>query len=234
MFACAIRSMWNLGLTRNRPDLFKAQFDVNFFGVTNLVGAVLPHLRKQRSGIVAFTNSVYSYSSMPGAAPYSASKHGVAGKLQRPGQRMIADALVAYAKTLAFELEPFNVKPICFDIGYIRTPVLDKMPMAVPENEDYKPMLEALGPLLESLIPNMPGSPQNCAEAIIKTVRDPNRKTMFVPLGSDALLTVREYAKSLLAACDEHEETAKGADLPGPKQGFFAQVPHYWNIPQSA
>lgn len=66
-------------LTDHGAEIWKKQLDVNFYGVTNLVSAILPHFRDRRSGTIAFMNSVCAYAMSPGCGPYSVSKQAVNG-----------------------------------------------------------------------------------------------------------------------------------------------------------
>jgi NAD(P)-dependent dehydrogenase (short-subunit alcohol dehydrogenase family) len=52
-------------------------FDVNVFGVENCVRAVLPQMRKQRSGRILMTTSVVAHVSLVGLGWYSATKHAI-------------------------------------------------------------------------------------------------------------------------------------------------------------
>lgn len=53
------------------------QFDVNVLGYARFLQAVLPHMRRQRSGRIINTSSVCSHITMPGMGWYAASKHAV-------------------------------------------------------------------------------------------------------------------------------------------------------------
>ncbi len=53
------------------------QFDVNFYGALHLAKAVLPQLRKQKSGTLIFTSSVAAELSVPYQAFYSATKAAI-------------------------------------------------------------------------------------------------------------------------------------------------------------
>ena len=55
----------------------KKQFDVNFFGALNVVKAILPHFREQKSGRIIFTSSVAAVLSVPYQSFYSASKAAI-------------------------------------------------------------------------------------------------------------------------------------------------------------
>lgn len=59
------------------PEQVRAIFEVNFFGVENCVRAVLPQMRKQRSGRILMTTSVVAHVSLVGLGWYSATKHAV-------------------------------------------------------------------------------------------------------------------------------------------------------------
>ena len=55
----------------------RRQFDVNFFGALHLAQAILPQLRKQKSGMIIFTSSVAAILSVPYQAFYSATKAAI-------------------------------------------------------------------------------------------------------------------------------------------------------------
>lgn len=55
----------------------KAIFAVNVFGVEHCVRAVLPQMRKQRSGRILMTTSVVAHVSLVGLGWYSATKHSI-------------------------------------------------------------------------------------------------------------------------------------------------------------
>ena len=59
------------------PEQVRAIFEVNFFGVENCVRAVLPQMRKQRSGRILMTTSVVAHVSLVGLGWYSATKHAI-------------------------------------------------------------------------------------------------------------------------------------------------------------
>lgn len=59
------------------PEQVRAIFEVNFFGIENCIRAVLPQMRKQRSGRILMTTSVVAHVSLVGLGWYSATKHAV-------------------------------------------------------------------------------------------------------------------------------------------------------------
>jgi hypothetical protein len=128
---------------------------------------------------------------------------------------------------LSLEVRPFNIKVISLDIGFVQTAVLDKVVFEPCPIEDYAPALKTLTDTVGSMMGKMPGDPDRCAEAIIQAVQKVDKNFSLVPLGSDSIATIREYAKYLEASCQEWEDVAKSVDQDGPKQGWFTNVSQY-------
>jgi NADP-dependent 3-hydroxy acid dehydrogenase YdfG len=59
------------------PEEVRRIFEVNVFGVENSIRAVLPQMRKQRSGRIIMTTSVVGHVSLVGLGWYAATKHAV-------------------------------------------------------------------------------------------------------------------------------------------------------------
>ncbi len=70
------------------------QFDVNFYGVLRTINAVLPHMRRAKSGLIINVTSVAGRLNFPHFAVYGASKH----------------ALESYSESLRYELAPLGVE----------------------------------------------------------------------------------------------------------------------------
>ncbi len=85
----------------------KHQFDVNVVGCGRAISAVLPHMRKQKSGRVIITSSVAGHVAMPGAAWYPATKHA---------QQGLADGL-------RMEVKEFGINVSLIEPGYIDTDI---------------------------------------------------------------------------------------------------------------
>lgn len=79
----------------------KQQFDVNFYGVLRVNQAVLPHMRRQRAGLIVYTASMASRISFPMLAMYSATKA----------------ALDAMARTFAYDLQEFGIDTTIIHAG---------------------------------------------------------------------------------------------------------------------
>jgi len=81
------------------------QFETNFWGSVKMTKAVLPIMRKQRSGKIVTISSLIGLIGVPFNSYYSASKH----------------ALEGFYKSLRLELRPFNIKVSVIEPGFFKT-----------------------------------------------------------------------------------------------------------------
>lgn len=86
-------------------------FDVNFFGALHCIQAVVPHMKRQRRGIIINVSSLAGKIAVPFMAGYSASKF----------------ALGAMADALRLEVASYGIKVITVYPGYVETPFGDHM-----------------------------------------------------------------------------------------------------------
>lgn len=77
-------------------------FETNTFGVMAMTQAVLPLFRERRAGVIVNVTSSVTLARMPLAAAYTASKAAIEG----------------FTGSLAFELEPFQVRVKLVEPGY--------------------------------------------------------------------------------------------------------------------
>ena len=89
------------------PEQFQQMFDVNLYGVVRVNRAVLPSMRKQRSGLLIHVSSGAGRVAVPGLGAYCASKF----------------ALEALADAYRFELLPFGIESVLVEPGIYRTPI---------------------------------------------------------------------------------------------------------------
>ena len=94
----------------------RSVFDLNVFGLLALTRAVLPVMRRQRSGKLVHIGSRSGFEGEPGVGLYSATKFAVAG---------ISEALAA-------ELAPFGIRSMVVEPGVFRTDFLDASSLSLP------------------------------------------------------------------------------------------------------
>ena len=100
-----------LGVTEAfTPEQFEQIFAVNVYGVVRVNRAVLPAMRRQRSGLLVHVSSGAGRVTIPAVAAYCASKY----------------ALEAIADAYRYELLPFGVDSILVEPGVYRTGIHDR------------------------------------------------------------------------------------------------------------
>lgn len=99
-----------------RAEVFRTHFDVNVMGAVNCIQAVLPNMRARRAGRIAITSSVTGYAGLPLASAYGATKAFL---------NSMCDALRA-------DLASSGVKVTLIAPGFVRTPLTDQNPFAMP------------------------------------------------------------------------------------------------------
>ena len=95
-------------------DEIKTQFETNFFGAVRVTKAVLPTMRKQRSGAIVNVNSIGGIIGVPLNSVYVGSKF----------------ALEGFSESMKYELEGFGIKVILIEPGAVNTNFLEKSKQA--------------------------------------------------------------------------------------------------------
>lgn len=150
----------------------RANFEVNVFGMLNVIRNTMPYLRKQQSGHIFNISSIGGFSgNFPGFGIYCATKFAVAG---------LSESLAAEAK--AFGVHVTVVYP-----GYFRTNFLSAGSLAVPQNQidEYAEVRESQKAHEEGINGNQPGDPEKAVWAMI-TIAGTKNPPVNLFLGQDA------------------------------------------------
>ena len=83
----------------------KQQYETNFFGIIRVTQAVLPIMRKQKSGIIVNMSSGAGRFGYPNGSAYVSTKF----------------ALEGLSESVAYEVEPFGIKIVLVEPGFVRT-----------------------------------------------------------------------------------------------------------------
>ena len=151
----------------------RRNYDVNVFGLLNVLRATLPHLREQRSGHVFNISSIGGLvGNFSGWGVYISTKFAVSG----------------LTESLHGDLEPFGVKVTLVYPGYFRTEFLTSGSLVRPSRriEAYTAARASEAHHIEQINGTQPGDPAKAATALIDVYERP-----FAPLhlllGSDAV-----------------------------------------------
>jgi NAD(P)-dependent dehydrogenase (short-subunit alcohol dehydrogenase family) len=146
-------------------------FETNTFGVIAMTQAVLPQFRARRSGTVVNVTSSATLAPMPMVAVYTASKVAVEG----------------LTASLAFELEPFNVRVKLVEPGYGPTTSFtsnggQRMEGLIPEA--YAPFAQRIFASLTQV--SAVTTEADVAEGVWRAAIDTSGQLRF-PAGADAV-----------------------------------------------
>lgn len=155
----------------------EALYRTNVFGLLAVTRAVLPHMRRQRSGHILNFSSIGGYRSGAGFGVYCSTKFAVEG----------------LTEALAQELAPLGIHATAIEPGYFRTDFLDAMSLSVSPTEidDYAETAGAVRIKAREISYNQPGDPDKLAEAVIALVDTP-QPPVRLPLGSDTVAAIRD------------------------------------------
>jgi NAD(P)-dependent dehydrogenase (short-subunit alcohol dehydrogenase family) len=162
------------------PEQIERQLTVSLIGPMNVTRAVLPIMRKQRSGHVVTISSLAGLVGFEYNTAYAASKFGVDG----------------WMESLAAEVEPFGIHTTVVNPGFFRTELLTKESTnyAPASIEDYADRNAAIRELYESTNGKQPGDPAKLAQALLTIVDQEQPPFRFIA-GADAI----EQAEAKLA-----------------------------------
>lgn len=177
----------------------EALYRTNVFGLLAVTRAVLPHMRRQRSGHILNFSSIGGYRSAPGFGVYSSTKFAVEG----------------LTEALAAELAPLGIHATAIEPGYFRTDFLDSTSLTVSPVEiaDYAETAGAVRQLAKTISHKQPGNPQRLAEVVIEFVDVPN-PPVRLPLGSDTIAAISAKHAENEALIAEWRAVAVSTDFP--------------------
>lgn len=159
------------------PEQMERQLAVSLIGPMNVTHAVLPVMRRQRSGHVVTISSLAGLAGFEYNTAYAASKFGVDG----------------WMESLAPEVEPFGIHTTVVNPGFFRTELLTKESTnyAPASIEDYAERNAAQREFWESMNGKQPGDPAKLARALL-TIADQEQPPFRFIAGADAITVAEE------------------------------------------
>lgn len=174
------------------------QFATNVFGLYNVTRAVLPAMRRERSGRILNITSIGGIIGVAGAGIYCASKFAVEG----------------FSEALAAEVEPFGIRVSIVGPGYFRTDFLDASSIRYGEHAiaDYAETSRQLRNFFEDRNHQQAGDPVKLAQVLVQLAHHAAPPLRF-SAGSDAVEIVRGKIARLSRETDTFEALSRSTDF---------------------
>ena len=185
-------------IEEGEEEKIRAQFETNFFGLVNMVQAVLPGMRKRRSG------NIINFSSIGGLVGFTATGFYHATKF----------AVEGLSESLSKEVAPLGIKVLLVEPGPFRTDWAGRSTSRTETGlDDYK---EAVGKRMDASLQGsgkQAGDPVRGCEAIIKAVEEGTPHLRLL-LGKIAFNFATEKLEAMKENFNYWKDLTLGADFP--------------------
>lgn len=167
------------------------QLQTSLIGSMIVTRAVLPLMRKQRSGHIIAISSTAGLTSLEFCSAYSASKFGLEGFIQ----------------ALQTEVAPFGITTTIVNPGFFRTELLTEQSTKYADNPiaDYTEKREQLMAFWKGANGQQPGDPAKLAKALI-TIANEEKPPLRFLAGADAVATAKQVATTLQQQANAYRE----------------------------
>jgi short-subunit dehydrogenase len=175
----------------------REQMETNFFGLFLMTKAVLPIMRRQRSGHIVQISSAAGFKAAPGMGLYNASKFAVQG----------------FSEALAKEVIPFNIKVTIVEPGPFRTEFSGtSSKRAAKVIDDYSQTSGELIDIIYKYHGKQDGDPRKAAEVISLAVKS-NHPPLHLPLGAFAVEEIQSKIQSVEEDISNWKESILGTSF---------------------
>jgi len=180
------------------PEQMDRQITTTLIGPMNVTRAVLPVMRRRRSGHVVTISSSAGFAGFAYGTAYAASKFGVDG----------------WMESLAPEVGPFGIHTTVVNPGFFRTELLTKESTNYAEAtiEDYADGNAAQREFWESQNGQQTGDPAKLAQALL-TITDEVQPPFRFIAGADALAQAEEKLAERRRQIDAYRELSSSLAL---------------------
>ncbi len=178
-------------------------FEINFFGLSRMIKATLPGMRRRRHGFIVNLSSIGGLCAFPSVGYYNATKFAVEG----------------LSEALWQEVEPLGIKVMLVEPSGFRT---DWAGRSANESQrqiaDYAATAGAWRKQVRSASGKQAGDPVRAAYSIIRAVESPSPPHHLL-LGNDAYGAATNKLQSLSTEFAAWEAVSRDADFPKEEPG---------------
>ncbi|MFJ4048941.1 MULTISPECIES: oxidoreductase [Pseudomonas] len=170
-------------------EKYRPLFEVNFFGLVEMTHAVLPVMRRQRSGHIINLSSKAGYRGATGFSLYSASKFAVEG----------------YSEALADEIRHLGINVTIIEPGGFRSDFAGpSLITALIDDGDYRETNERIKHYVQERHGKQESDPAKFGPALCALVAA-EQPPLRLPLGPDSLSLIRDDIAAVSAELDHWE-----------------------------
>ena len=182
------------------PRQIEQQIATNLFGPMNVTRAVLPIMRKNRSGHIISLSSIAGLVGTEYTSAYNASKFAVEG----------------WMESLGLEVAPFGIKTTIVEPGYFRTELLEPASTTWSESsiQDYEERSAALRSAFEGVNGKQPGDPTKLADALIRIASQDEPPKRWLA-GADAISEAERKISELQEQINTYRELSSSLAFEG-------------------
>lgn len=171
----------------------KAQFETNLFGLIRTTQAVLPIMRKQKSGIIVNISSGAGRMGYPSRSAYVSTKFAVEG----------------LTESMSYELEPFGIKVVLVEPGFVKSKFSQAMVNAKKSQDPNSPYLHLMQKMttINTQLERNGSTPDDVANIVLTSISSKNPNLRYL-VGRD----IEEWVKSKNSMTDAefHDMMMKG------------------------
>ncbi|WP_144160299.1 oxidoreductase [Paraburkholderia sp. BCC1885] len=176
----------------------REMFEANVFGLVDMTKAVLPIMRKQRSGLIVNVSSIGGITSFAATGYYHGTKYAVEG----------------ISESLATEVKPLGIDVLLVEPGPFRTNWAGpSIKQSATQIDDYAATAGERRKQTAARSGNQAGDPVRAAQAIIDAALSDSPPLRLL-LGKAALELARKKLDFMRKDFDTWEATTVGADFP--------------------
>ena len=180
----------------------RKMFEVNVFGLTAMIQAALPGMRKRRSGCIVNVASIGGLRGFPALGQYNATKFAVEG----------------LSEALRQEVEPLGIRVMVVEPSGFRTDWAGRSANECAHPiDDYAASAGSVRTAVRASSGKQPGDPVRAAGAIVKAVASGNPPHHLL-LGNDAFEGAMAKLDELRKDFAAGEAVARAADFPKSKE----------------
>jgi NAD(P)-dependent dehydrogenase (short-subunit alcohol dehydrogenase family) len=175
----------------------ESQFATNFWGVLYMIRAILPVMRKQRSGHVINMSSVAGVVGLKHCSAYGASKFAVEG----------------LSLSVAEEVQKFGINVTVVEPGFFRTNLLAASNVKWPRQRiaDYAATEVSAEAMWSPYAGTQPGDPNKLGQVLVKLAALERPPRLFVA-GADAVAAITPAVEARLVAIRAFGDLSNSTD----------------------